>query len=405
MFNLAGGLRKFGHNVTVITNDGNPLPVPDVKIVRVPSANSRGTLGNKILRWRWEPHHSWSSAAWEVFKAVEKKSHFDIIETAEYGAWGRYFVGHSDMPVVVRCHTPAHGVRQINENTNDSPNMPLWLRLQDKYERWQTFYADAIVSPSYALANHLSLSWVIPRDRFTVLPNPIDTELFCPNDTEEQKSEQEILYVGRLQFNKGSFDLVKSIIPLMEKYPELTIRLIGIDAKPPKQYEKLGSMASEVLCSMLPVGYANRMVFSGHIPITEIASFHRRALCTVMPTRGFESFSYTVLETMACGCPVVATHCGGPTEIITDRVDGLLVAPGDIEALTGALDSLIADSIFREKLASNARKTVEKRFAIPVLVPKIVNFYEKIIKNFKIRKSFGHFSRYEQVNKYCNSNI
>ena len=407
MFNLAVGLQKFGHNVTVITNDGNPLPIPDVKIVQVPPAKSHRTLGSKILRWRWEPHHSWSLGAWDVFKAIEKKSHFDIVETAEYGAWARYFVRHSDMPVVVRCHTPAHGVREINENTNGSWKMPLWLRLQDKYERQQTFDADAIGSPSHVLANHIALSWGIPCSRFTVLPNLIDTELFRPCETNEIKSnkKKEILYVGRFQYNKGIFDLAESVKPLLKKYPEITVRLIGQDMQSPKHIAKTGKMVSDVIRSIIPREYHERVIIPGRVSLSELISSQQQALCGVVPSRGFESFSYTLVEHMSCGCAVVATHCGGPTEIITDGVDGLLVAPGDVEALTEALDRLIEDSNLREKLASNARKTVEKRFAIPVLVPKIVDFYEKVIKNCKIRKGFGHFARYEQVNKYCNSNI
>ncbi len=167
MFNLAIGLQRFGHNVTVITNDKNPSPVSGVKIIPVPTAKMRRTFRSRILRWRWEPHHSWSLSAWKLFKTIEKKHRFDIVETAEYGAWARHFVGHCDIPIVVRCHTPTHGVQEINENTNGDWKMPLWLRLQDKRERRQTFYADAIESPSHVLANHIALSWGIDSTRFT----------------------------------------------------------------------------------------------------------------------------------------------------------------------------------------------------------------------------------------------
>jgi glycosyltransferase involved in cell wall biosynthesis len=106
-------------------------------------------------------------------------------------------------------------------------------------------------------------------------------------------------------------------------------------------------------------------------------------LCAVMPTRGFESFSYTALEPMACGCPVIATHCGGPTEIITDGVDGLLVQPGDVEGITAAIQKFIEQPQLRQKLAAEARRTVEKRYAIPAVVPQIVKFYENVITNFR----------------------
>jgi glycosyltransferase involved in cell wall biosynthesis len=265
--------------------------------------------------------------------------------------------------------------------------IPLWLRFQDRYERWQTFHADAIVSPSYALANHLSLSWVIPRSRFTVLPNPIDTELFCTSDSIEQERKREILYVGRLQYNKGGFDLAESVVPLLSEYPELTVRLVGMDAESPKRFRGNGDKASEAILSLIPREYHNRIIFTNHVPVPELVSFHQKALCAVMPTRGFESFSYTVLEPMSCGCPVVATHCGGPAEIITDGVDGLLVPPGDTKALTIALERLVKDQQLRAKLALEARRTAERRFAIPVVIPQIVKLYEDVISNWKKKAS------------------
>lgn len=382
MFNLARGLNSLGHKVTVITNDREPLVCPGIKIIQVPLPITKKTIWRKIQKWRMEPHHSWSLMAYKKFIAVCESENFDIIETAEFGAWGRHFVGHLDMPLVVRCHNPTHVVWSINQMSNSSYRMPLWLHFQDKYERQQTFHADAIVSPSYALANHLSLSWVIPRNRFTVSPNPIDAELFCAHNG-EKKAKKEILYVGRLQFNKGAFDLAKALKSLLKKYPELTVRLVGMDAEPPKQFSEYGNTASEAIRSLIPAEYHNRMIFTNHVPVTDIVSYQQKALCTVMPTRGFESFSYTVLEPMSCGCPVVATRCGGPAEIVTDGLDGLLVPPGDTKALTIALERLIKNPQLREKLALEAKRTVERRFAIPVVIPQIVQLYKDVIRNYK----------------------
>jgi len=388
MFNLARGLSRLGHNVTVITNDRNPLACRGVKIVQVPVPDTKRTLWRRVQRWRMEPYHTWSLRAYKVFLTICDNARFDIIETAEFGAWGRHFVGYPGIPLVVRCHNPTHVVWAVNQMPNESSwKIPLWLRFQDRYERWQTFHADAIVSPSYALANHLSLSWVIPRSRFTVLPNPIDTELFCTSDSIEQERKREILYVGRLQYNKGGFDLAESVVPLLSEYPELTVRLVGMDAESPKQFRGNGDKASEAILSLIPREYHNRIIFTNHVPVPELVSFHQKALCAVMPTRGFESFSYTVLEPMSCGCPVVATHCGGPAEIITDGVDGLLVPPGDTKALTIALERLVKDQQLRAKLALEARRTADRRFAIQVVIPQIVKLYEDVISNWKKKAS------------------
>ncbi len=99
--------------------------------------------------------------------------------------------------------------------------------------------------------------------------------------------------------------------------------------------------------------------------------------------RGFENFPYTVLESMACGTTVVASHCGGPAEIISHGIDGLLVPPGDISALTSALRQLIENPSFCEKLGRNARKKVEENFSTLVIAPRIANWYQKTVDHYK----------------------
>ncbi|HUV41741.1 MAG TPA: glycosyltransferase family 4 protein [Sedimentisphaerales bacterium] len=380
MFNLARGLSSFGHRVTVITHDKESLPCAGVRIIPVQPGVITKTVWHRIRKWRMEPYHSWSLRAYKKFLKLCNSEKFDVIETAEFGAWGRNFVKNCPIPVVVRCHNPTHVVWAINKTSNDSWGMPLWLRFQDKRERRQTFYADAIVSPSLSLASHLSLRWVIPRSRFTVLPNPIDAELFRPGPIESPQSN-EILYVGRLQYNKGAFDLAAAAGPLLKEHPQLQVRLVGMDGQAPEKLRQYGVKSSEAILSLIPRRYHSRVLFTNHIPVADMVWFYQKALCSVMPTRGFENFSYTVLEPMSCGCPLVATNCGGPAEVITDGFDGLLVEPGDTKALTGALAKLIEDRQLRRRLGRQARQTVQRRFALPVVIPRIVDLYEEVIRN------------------------
>lgn len=380
MYNLARGLNTLGHSVTVITHDRELVQVGRVKIAPVPLPDTKRTLWHRIQKWRMEPYHIWSLRAYKKFKELCEKEEFDIVETADFGAWGRHFVGQSGVPVVVRCHTPTHIVWAASQ-TNGSWKMPLWLNFQDRYERQQTFLADGIVSPSYALANHLALQWVIPRSRFIVLPNPIDAELFRPSEN-DKKERKEILYVGRLEYNKGVFDLAESVRSLLKKYPDIHVRFIGMDVKSPKHLSKYGNKASEVILSLIPRECHNQVIFTRHVPVAEIVSFQQEAMCAVMPTRGFENFPYTVLEPMSCGCPVVATHCGGPTEIIEDGVDGFLVSPGKPKELEKAIERLFLSGDLRKSVAQNAREKVLNKYSIGVVVPQIVQYYERIISNF-----------------------
>ena len=65
-------------------------------------------------------------------------------------------------------------------------------------------------------------------------------------------------------------------------------------------------------------------------------------------------------ETMAMGMPVVSFACSGPLEIVRDGVDGLLVAPGDVAALTDSLARLMRDEALRRRLAQEATAVADR---------------------------------------------
>jgi glycosyltransferase involved in cell wall biosynthesis len=190
----------------------------------------------------------------------------------------------------------------------------------------------------------------------------------------------ELLFVGRLEERKGVFDFANAIAPLFELYPQISARYVGLDISVPKELDSEGKAASHFIKAGLEEKFHNRVVFTGHIPVADIIRYWQGALCAVVPSRMLESFSYTVIEAMACGCPVIATRKGGPSEIISDEVDGLLVEPGDVSGLRTAVKRLVEDPDLRDTLSRNARKTVETRYGIKVVTTSIVEHYRLVIK-------------------------
>lgn len=385
MYNLARGLVQFGHHVTVITHDRSPVQLSGVTLCSVPLPVSNGSFlsrgKRKLDRLFGGIVHKWSWNAYKKFEELLQSQQVDIIETADFGAWGWHFVNNGKVPVAVRCHTPSHVLHAIAHGDSSSWPMSNKSRDQDYFERMQTVRADGISSPSEALAYHLSLSWSIPLPRFTVIPNLIDTELFCPSP--DTNPSNEILYVGRLDLFKGVYDLTQSVIPILERFPDVSVHFVGMDRPAVPEYGMKGNTASEAILSLIPPQFHDRVHFTAHVQVSEIVKFQQLALCAVMPTRGFESFSYTVLEPMACGTPVIATRCGGPSEIITHGVDGLLVPPGKPQALTDAMMQLLQSPEQRSVLAANARRTVEQQYAFSAVIPRIIEWYEEVIREFK----------------------
>ncbi len=91
--------------------------------------------------------------------------------------------------------------------------------------------------------------------------------------------------------------------------------------------------------------------------------------CSTRP----EPFGRVIIEAMAVGVPVIAAHAGGVPEIITDGIDGILVAPGDRKAYLDALERVTLDPDLRATLTANGRQTVARRFTVERVVADFVH--------------------------------
>jgi glycosyltransferase involved in cell wall biosynthesis len=91
-----------------------------------------------------------------------------------------------------------------------------------------------------------------------------------------------------------------------------------------------------------------------------------------------EGFGQVVVEGMAAGCAVVASAAGGPAEVITDGVDGLLYRPGDVEGLAQVLVRLAADPPLRSRLGAAARQRASD-FTPERAAGKVMDLYGQLV--------------------------
>jgi GalNAc-alpha-(1->4)-GalNAc-alpha-(1->3)-diNAcBac-PP-undecaprenol alpha-1,4-N-acetyl-D-galactosaminyltransferase len=188
-----------------------------------------------------------------------------------------------------------------------------------------------------------------PRDRgyrSIVMPNPVITPV-AEISTTQLVSSPTLMAIGRLHPVKG-FDLaIAAFAKLRDKYPDWHLTILG---EGPNRAEL------EELRSKLDL--SNRVHFLGQVQ--NVNAHLRQADIFVLSSR-FEGFPMALCEAMACGVPVVATDClSGPREIITDGVDGILVAMEDVDALANGMDILMADPVKRQQLARAAPQILER---------------------------------------------
>ena len=99
-----------------------------------------------------------------------------------------------------------------------------------------------------------------------------------------------------------------------------------------------------------------------------------------LPSR-FEGFGLVIIEAMSCGLPVVAFNCeNGPRNIVTNKEDGFLVTPFDVEEYAEILLKLVHNEDLRKQIGINAYQT-SRRYAIETIAVQWKNLFEDIMQN------------------------
>ena len=119
--------------------------------------------------------------------------------------------------------------------------------------------------------------------------------------------------------------------------------------------------------------------FVGLLDRDDLARLVSTATAVVVPSQWFENASMSVLETMAAGVPVIASRIGGIPEQVVDGREGLLVPPGDVDALAAAMRRLWDEPALAMAMGERARQTARERFAPAAHVDGLLGVYRNAI--------------------------
>lgn len=199
--------------------------------------------------------------------------------------------------------------------------------------------AKVVVLPSKKMVNtYNSLKYFRKLKNLIAIYNPIHVFNNPINNTIYPKSF--ILSVGRLDYDKGFDLLIDAFYLLKDKDIDLLISGIG----PNKQL--LENKTAEL-------GLKSRVKFIGFRE--NLQDYYTKAKLFVTASR-VEGYPNVLVEAMSLGCPVVATDCDfGPSEIIENGVNGLLVKLEDKEELAHAIETLLKDKQLRAKFRENGK--------------------------------------------------
>ena len=207
-----------------------------------------------------------------------------------------------------------------------------------------------------------------------VIPNFVNCDVYTPICDEEARAKARSRFAQpdeALLIHLSNFRPVKRVVDVVKMFwrvaKEIPAKLVLVGDGPDRS-------AAEWLAHEL--GIHTRIHFIGkQEKVNELLPL---ADLMVMPSE-LESFGLAALEGMACKVPSIATRVGGVPELIDDGVTGLLFNVGDVDAMAEGALKLLTDKTSLAAMRDAARKAAQTRFCSTLVLPRYVNYYEKVL--------------------------
>ena len=345
---------RYRHAIICLTNAqefANRITVPDVRIVELHKKPGH----DPAMYWRlWQ-------ALRQLAPAIVHSRNLAALETQTLGVI---------MPGVKRVHGE-HG-RDVHDI--DGTN---W-----KYRMLRKVLSPMIhryIAVSRDLASWLSASIGISTDRIYQIYNGVDQNRFCPLQEGATAvlpegfvaAEGSIVLgcVGRLVEVKNQGSLLEAMHILLQIRPQwrqdLRLVLVGD-----------GPLKKRLQQRVMELGIGDLVWLAGDRE--DIPDLLQAMDIFVLPSLG-EGISNTLLEAMATGLPVVATHVGGNPELIEHGYNGYLVPVADSRALAEALKGLIESTEARQRMGENGLQKIRQRFDWDSTVAAYLGVYDELL--------------------------
>jgi glycosyltransferase involved in cell wall biosynthesis len=208
------------------------------------------------------------------------------------------------------------------------------------------------------------------------LPNGVDIDHFHPSVPAGQirarlgipLSVRLVLFVAALD-RAHHFKGLGALLQAVQALPSDVWLLVVGDGNQRSDYEQQAFM----------LGITDRTIFAGSVAHEDTPPFFRGADVTVLPSAPPESFGLVLIESMACGTPVVASDIPGVRTVVDHGVDGLLVRLDDPIALADAIWQVLSDNVRRQAMGRCGRAKVEVRYGWEQIGARLEEIYGQVI--------------------------
>lgn len=289
---------------------------------------------------------------------------YDIVHchSSKAGFLGRLAAKVSRMPLIV--YTPHAFAFKMDKNFLIRG---IYIILEWLAGHW----TDRLICVSKEESEEALRYRLVSNERIAVIPNWVDLDEFgLFNRTKEKweelgipKHNRVVGTVAGLRPQKGHEFLLKAVPQVLRHLPDTTFLIIGEGDCRAKLEEIVRQLKID-----------NCVVMTGYR--RDVPELYPLMDVYVLPSL-WEGLPYTILEAMACRCPVIATDISGNREILSDGV-GLLVPPRSPVLLGEAIVRLLTDQQLADHLGSRGRQLIEERYKMSAQINRIEKVYEEV---------------------------
>ncbi|MBI5459244.1 glycosyltransferase [Methanobacterium sp.] len=358
-YNLTKELICRGHDVTIITTDFDfdedfAKGLENVEIIKFKTISSK-------FNFIYSP----SMKIW----LKENLESYDVIHLQDFRTYQNWVVHKYAKRFKIPYSLQAHGsVLPFFSNE-------LLKKIYDLFFGYDILnHADKLIALTDVEVEQYKLMGVDEK-KIVIVPNGIDINQFknLPSKGKFkdnyciQKNERVILYLGRINKIKGIDLLVNAFLHLTKELDNIRLVIVGPDSGFLSELEK-----------QIDPTIKNKMLFTGPLYGKDKLEAYVDADVYVLPSI-YETFPLTVLESLACGTPVVVTDVSGISDIIDNKV-GFVVKESN--AMTKAMLTLLKDPKLSGKFSVNGKKVIKEEFSLEIVVEKMECVYKEIIHKY-----------------------
>jgi glycogen(starch) synthase len=382
IYKLAHALSALGHRVTVVSStskEGVTGPQADgpVAVYRVPRprrdlAGLGRSINNVIYSLRLH----------RLLRRLIHEKAIEVIQFPEYRGEGLAHCLLGCAPYVVRFSMPRWLVDELNQGParRNGPRMRINRAIDRWVENTPVRRGRAFIFPSRDIMSLMDRR-IGFRGLCRVIYPGVDADRFKPGTDPDLRGRYGVdgapvvLYVGRLEFRKGVHVLAEAASQIAGRFPNARFVFAGADSE---SAPGGGSMREYMECIASRNGIREAFRFIGGVKHHDVARIYGLGDLLVVPSL-YENLANVLLEGMAAGLPIVTTSGGGSPEVVIHGTNGLVVPPGDSQALADAVSDLLSDSGRRERFGQSNRKKALEELSLERMARETVEVYTELL--------------------------